>query len=162
MLAESRKRRLKLSRHPANAGEKLWRDLAISCLAFSPPARGVLRRQSPRCNTQASINWDRLTPALRSARALSPGRYDATIVIADGLSAGAVQMQAAHLCNMLLAEQNFVFAAPVVALQGRVALGDEIAVRQGAALPWCSSESIQAFPPATVSAPISPSTRSPA
>jgi ethanolamine ammonia-lyase small subunit len=35
---------------------------------------------------------------------------------------------------MLLAAQNFVFAAPVVALQGRVALGDEIAVRHGAAL----------------------------
>ncbi|MGB7044749.1 MAG: ethanolamine ammonia-lyase subunit EutC, partial [Methylocella sp.] len=68
------------------------------------------------------------------ARALSPGRYDATIVIADGLSAGAVQMHAGRLCKMLLAAQNFVFAAPVVALQARVALGDEIAARQGAAL----------------------------
>ena len=69
-----------------------------------------------------------------SARALSPGRYDATIVIADGLSAGAVQAQAARLCKMLVAAQNFSFAPPVVALQGRVALGDEIAARQGAAL----------------------------
>src|SRR4029077_7339804 len=69
-----------------------------------------------------------------SARALSPGRYDATIVIADGLSAGAVQVQAAQLCKMLLAAQDFVFAPPVVALQARVALGDEIAARQGAAL----------------------------
>jgi ethanolamine ammonia-lyase small subunit len=68
------------------------------------------------------------------ARALSPGRYDATIVIADGLSACAIQVQAAQLCKMLLAAQNFVFAPPVVALQARVALGDEIAARQGAAL----------------------------
>jgi ethanolamine ammonia-lyase small subunit len=68
------------------------------------------------------------------ARALSPGTYDATIVIADGLSAGAVQAQAWPLCKMLLAAQNFVFAAPVVALQARVALGDEIAARQVAAL----------------------------
>jgi ethanolamine ammonia-lyase small subunit len=69
-----------------------------------------------------------------SARALSPGTHDATIVIADGLSAGAVQVQAGQLCKMLLAAQNFSFAAPVVALQARVALGDEIAARQGAAL----------------------------
>jgi ethanolamine ammonia-lyase small subunit len=68
------------------------------------------------------------------ARALSPGTYDATIVIADGLSAGAVQAQAGPLCKMLLAAQNFVFAPPLVALQARVALGDEIAARQGAAL----------------------------
>jgi ethanolamine ammonia-lyase small subunit len=68
------------------------------------------------------------------ARVLSPCRYDATIVIADGLSAGAVQVQGAQLCKMLLAAQNFVFAPPVVALQARVALGDEIAAMQGAAL----------------------------
>ena len=69
-----------------------------------------------------------------SAPALAPGSYDATIIIADGLSAGAVQAQAARLCKMLVAAQNFSFAPPVVALQGRVALGDEIAARQGAAL----------------------------
>jgi ethanolamine ammonia-lyase small subunit len=68
------------------------------------------------------------------AEKLAPGTYDATIIIADGLSAGAVQTQAAPLCKMLLAAQNFVFAPPVVALQARVALGDEIAARQGAAL----------------------------
>jgi ethanolamine ammonia-lyase small subunit len=68
------------------------------------------------------------------AEKLSPGRYDATIVIADGLSAGAVQVQAAQLCKRLLAAQNFAFAPPIVALQARVALGDEIAARQGAAL----------------------------
>ncbi|MGI8568785.1 MAG: ethanolamine ammonia-lyase subunit EutC [Methylocella sp.] len=72
--------------------------------------------------------------ALDSSEKLAPGTYDATIVIADGLSAGAVQAQVGLLCKMLLAAQNFVFAPPVVALQARVALGDEIAARQGAAL----------------------------
>ncbi len=72
--------------------------------------------------------------ALDSASLLAHGRYDATIVIADGLSANAVQTQAVPLCKILLASQAFNFALPVVALQARVALGDEIAARQGAAL----------------------------
>jgi ethanolamine ammonia-lyase small subunit len=65
---------------------------------------------------------------------LTHGRNDATIVIADGLSANAVQVQAVPLCKILLASQEFSFASPVVALQARVALGDEIAARQGAVL----------------------------
>src|SRR5262249_4861581 len=65
---------------------------------------------------------------------LTHGKYDATIVIADGLSANAVQSQAPALCKILLASQEFNFAPPVVAIQARVALGDEIAARQGAAL----------------------------
>jgi ethanolamine ammonia-lyase small subunit len=72
--------------------------------------------------------------AQNSASALSQGRYDATIVIADGLSAAAISMHALPSCKILLAAPNFVFAPPVVALQARVALGDEIAARQGAAL----------------------------
>jgi ethanolamine ammonia-lyase small subunit len=68
------------------------------------------------------------------AEKLAPGSFDATIVIADGLSAGAVQGQATPLCKILLAAPNCVFAPPVVAIQGRVALGDEIAARQGATL----------------------------
>ncbi len=69
-----------------------------------------------------------------SASLLTPGSYGASIVIADGLSATAVQAQAVPLCKILLGSQDFVFAPPVVALQARVALGDEIAERQGAAL----------------------------
>ncbi|WP_051952706.1 ethanolamine ammonia-lyase subunit EutC [Methylocapsa aurea] len=75
----------------------------------------------------------RLAPP--SAEALAPerpGAYDATIVIADGLSAAAAQTQGPPLCKMLLATQGLSFAPPVVALQARVALGDEIAARQGA------------------------------
>jgi ethanolamine ammonia-lyase small subunit len=65
---------------------------------------------------------------------LKQGGYDAAIVIADGLSAHAVQVQAPELCKILLRSKDFVFAPPSVALQARVALGDEIAERQGAAL----------------------------
>lgn len=72
--------------------------------------------------------------ARECAGKLAPGSYDATIVAADGLSAGAVAAQGAALCKMLLAAQNCAFAPPVVALQARVALGDEIAARQNAAL----------------------------
>jgi ethanolamine ammonia-lyase small subunit len=72
--------------------------------------------------------------AQESERALSRGTYDATIVIADGLSARAIQTQAAALSKILLAAPSFAFAPPVVALQARVALGDEIAARQAAAL----------------------------
>lgn len=67
-----------------------------------------------------------------SEAALSAGAYDATIVIADGLSATAVQRQAASLCKLLLATPNLNFAPPVIALQARVGLGDEIAAKQGA------------------------------
>lgn len=72
----------------------------------------------------------RLSPA--SAERLEPGQYDATIVIADGLSAAAVEAHAASLCTLLLATGDLRFAPPVVALQARVALGDEIAAGQGA------------------------------
>jgi len=70
--------------------------------------------------------------APQSASSLPRGAYDVAIVIADGLSAAATQGQAAKLCRMLLAARNFTFAPPVVALQARVALGDEIAARLGA------------------------------
>lgn len=68
------------------------------------------------------------------AQLLKRARYDVAIVIADGLSAHAVQTQAPELCKILLRTKDFVFAPPAVALQARVALGDEIAARLGAAL----------------------------
>jgi ethanolamine ammonia-lyase small subunit len=66
-----------------------------------------------------------------SVAALTRGAYDATIIVADGLSAAAAQTLAPPVCRILLA-QNFAFAPPVVAVQARVALGDEIAAAQGA------------------------------
>lgn len=72
--------------------------------------------------------------AADGVQTLVKGSYDAALIIADGLSANAVQQQAAPLSKMLLAAPNFTFAPPVIALQARVALGDEIAAGQGASL----------------------------
>ncbi len=66
-----------------------------------------------------------LSPESRAA--LHPGPYDAALVLADGLSAAAVQSQGAALARLLHASPHWRFAPPVIALQARVALGDEIA-----------------------------------
>jgi ethanolamine ammonia-lyase small subunit len=68
---------------------------------------------------------------------LQHGDCDAAIVLADGLSALAVQRHAAELLDALmplLAEQEWRMAPLTVALQGRVAIGDEIGERLGARL----------------------------
>jgi ethanolamine ammonia-lyase small subunit len=66
---------------------------------------------------------------------LQPGDYDAAIVLADGLSALAVNRHAAPLLatlKPLLAAEEWLVAPLTVALQARVALGDEIGQRLGA------------------------------
>lgn len=68
---------------------------------------------------------------------LSRGDYDAAIVLVDGLSALAVQRHAAPLLNALmplLAPEEWRMAPVTVALQGRVAIGDEIGECLGARL----------------------------
>jgi ethanolamine ammonia-lyase small subunit len=69
---------------------------------------------------------------------LQPGDYDAAIVVADGLSALAANRHAAPLLEALMpllaAEmaEAWRMAPLTVALQARVALGDEIGARLGA------------------------------
>jgi len=66
---------------------------------------------------------------------LEKGSYDAAIVLADGLSAAAVQRQAAPLLAELLprlADGGWRLAPLTVVLQARVAIGDEIGERLGA------------------------------
>lgn len=66
---------------------------------------------------------------------LAPGAYDVAFVITDGLSARAVHDHAAAVLLATLEQLPGWSVAPVVlASQGRVALGDEIAERLGAAL----------------------------
>lgn len=72
--------------------------------------------------------------AEESRAALRHGSYDCVIVLADGLSAAAVQSQGAELCRGLLHASDWRFAPPVIARQARVALGDEIAEALGAEL----------------------------
>ena len=64
---------------------------------------------------------------------LSPGDYDAALVIADGLSAPAVHHHAAPLLDALLPLlEDWRLAPLTVVLQGRVAIGDEIGQALGA------------------------------
>jgi ethanolamine ammonia-lyase small subunit len=66
---------------------------------------------------------------------LARGRYDAAIVIADGLSAPAVHHHAMPLLDALLPRLAEWSLAPLtVALQARVALGDEIGEALGASM----------------------------
>lgn len=69
-----------------------------------------------------------------SRKALTHGEYDAAIVLADGLSALAVNRHAGHLLDALmplLEAEAWRLAPLTVALESRVALGDEIGERLG-------------------------------
>jgi ethanolamine ammonia-lyase small subunit len=66
---------------------------------------------------------------------LPAGQWDAAFVVADGLSATAVQRHAAKLLHAVLPKlPQFRVAPVVIATQGRVALGDEIGEALGATL----------------------------
>lgn len=66
---------------------------------------------------------------------LCPGDYDAAFVVADGLSATAVHTHAAPVLRASLEKLATWKVAPLIlARQARVALGDEIGERLGAAL----------------------------
>lgn len=65
---------------------------------------------------------------------LHPGAFDAALVLADGLSAEAVQAQGAALSKLVRASIAWKFAPPVIASGARVALGDDIAQALGCAL----------------------------
>jgi ethanolamine ammonia-lyase small subunit len=70
---------------------------------------------------------------LADASVLPHGDYDAAIVIADGLSATAVHHHAGGLVTALLPLlEGWRLAPIVVALQARVAIGDEIGAALGA------------------------------
>jgi ethanolamine ammonia-lyase small subunit len=111
---------------------RLLADLAAAGVA---PAPAVVRSAAP----------DRATYLLRPdlGRRLAPGeaaRLEGpaalAVVLADGLSALAVQRHAAPLVAALRARalDRWGAAAVVVALQARVALGDEVGARLGARL----------------------------
>ena len=70
-----------------------------------------------------------------SAAKLAPGEFDAALVIADGLSALAVERYALHTVAELrerLKLDAWHLAPLVIARQARVALGDDIGARLGA------------------------------
>ncbi|HEX4304199.1 MAG TPA: ethanolamine ammonia-lyase subunit EutC [Rhizomicrobium sp.] len=64
---------------------------------------------------------------------LVPGRYDAVLVVADGLSSTAIHAHGAALARHILAALPEIGWAPVAIVRhGRVAVGDEIAAALGA------------------------------
>jgi len=66
---------------------------------------------------------------------LTPGDYDMVFVIADGLSATAVMLNAVPMLNAVLSRlKEFRIAPVVIATQARVAIGDDIGERLGAKL----------------------------
>lgn len=73
--------------------------------------------------------------AVSDAEQLTAGPYEVAFVIADGLSAPAVHRHAVPLLEALWPKIHQWAVAPlVIACQARVALGDEIGARLGAAL----------------------------
>lgn len=77
----------------------------------------------------------RLDAASAASLNAHAGTYDLAIVLADGLSAPAVQKHAVPVLAALLPLVDHLKIAPLIlALQGRVALGDEIGERLGARL----------------------------
>ncbi len=72
--------------------------------------------------------------AAESRALLLPGAYDAALMLADGLSAQALQAQGAALAKLISVSPAWRFAPPVIAQQARVALGDEIAEALGVKL----------------------------
>ncbi|MFD1330486.1 ethanolamine ammonia-lyase subunit EutC [Methylopila musalis] len=77
----------------------------------------------------------RLDPGSKPALEAAGDGFDVVFVVADGLSATAVQMHAAAVVHAAAERlSGFTLAPVVVARQGRVALGDEIGEALGAKL----------------------------
>jgi len=79
----------------------------------------------------------RLDDESRQRLAERRGAYDAVFVVADGLSAHAVQVHAAPLIHRLMSivqSDVWTFAPVIIVEQGRVAIGDDVAQSLGAKL----------------------------
>jgi ethanolamine ammonia-lyase small subunit len=116
-------------------------DVPSLLLELKYAADDVLTVQSAAPDRAAYVRRPDLGRRLNDAsRELVSGRkgwFDAVFVIADGLSARAVQQHAAPLIEAtldLLDRADWSFAPFVVARQGRVAIGDDIGECIGAAL----------------------------
>jgi ethanolamine ammonia-lyase small subunit len=108
-------------------------DAAAFTAAVSP--RNCIRVRSQADGRAAYLRRPdlgrRLSP--ESAAGLPAGPFDAVIVVADGLSAGAVQRHApALLAALLPLLESWRLGPLIVAEQARVALGDEVAMRMEA------------------------------
>lgn len=106
-------------------------DVATIVAALDRPALVVASAAPDR---ETYLRNPDLGRVLRAAEAsLPPGDHDLVVVIADGLSATAVNNHAAPLAKALLARLDGWSVAPIVLVrQGRVAIGDPIGAALGA------------------------------
>ncbi len=108
--------------------------LTAALLAVLPPGRGPVIALRSRAQDRAAFlrrpDWGRRLDAASAdaLQALACGPVDLAVVVADGLSAVAAQHHAAPLLAALTAALagSLTMAPPVVAVQARVALGDEV------------------------------------
>ncbi len=117
----------------AKARDAVWRSLDPTAFA----ARGPIYLHSAVHDRTEYLRRPDLGRKLdgESAAKIVKGDWDAAIVIADGLSAIAVHRNADALLDALLPKLTDWKIAPIcVVEQGRVAIGDEIGERLGAAM----------------------------
>ena len=117
----------------AKARDAVWRSLDLTIFAARDP---LYLRSAVRDRTEYLRRPDLGRKlAAESAAKLVRGDWDAVIVIADGLSAIAVHRNANALMDVLLPRLPDWKLAPIcVVEQGRVAIGDEIGEKLGAAM----------------------------
>jgi ethanolamine ammonia-lyase small subunit len=117
----------------AKARDAVWCALDANALAEFAPLR---LRSAVRDRAEYLRRPDlgrRLSAEL--AGRLHRGEWDVAIIVADGLSAAAVHRHAGNLIQTLLVELDGWRIAPIcIVEQGRVAVGDEIGERLGAAM----------------------------
>ena len=116
----------------ARARDAVWEPLDAGSLALP---HILLRSAAPDRQTYLRRpDLGRILSA-ESRERLETGSYDAAIVLADGLSASAIQRHAAPLLAEMAprwAAEGWRLAPLTVVLQGRVGIGDEIGERLGA------------------------------
>lgn len=114
--------------------DALLADLTGLAADIGAPTPVVLRSAAP--DRETYLTRPDLGRALAAGTALpSPHQpVDLAIVVGDGLSATAVSAHAVPLLRELTArlDPGTTYATPVVALQARVALGDQVALALGA------------------------------
>jgi ethanolamine ammonia-lyase small subunit len=127
----------------ARARDAVWRGLEAASLISASLISKTLAPMSPlHLHSAARDRAEYLRRpdlgrklAPESAERIERGEWDAAIVIADGLSAIAVHRHAGALLDALLPQlDGWRIARVCLVEQGRVAIGDDIGERMGAAM----------------------------
>ena len=109
--------------------------MKVLCLRSAATDRRVFLQRPDLGRRLSSDSRNSLIQAASDQAATNPGRPDLAIVVADGLSALAIEINAARFFHALipsLNDQKIKLAPIVIVEQGRVAIGDEIGELLGA------------------------------